>query len=92
MDPNVKGLKQKTAIERAAETGDYHLLKTLLNNKATLENVVLHAAARTGQVNFIQRVMESYSSQLNVNGIDSTNRTPLHYAGDNSHVTTLQVI
>ena len=91
VDPNLKGLKQKTAIERAAETGDYHLVKTLLKNRASLENSILHAAARAGQVNFIQKIMETYSSQLNVNGRDSSNRTPVHHAGDNSHVTTLQV-
>ena len=91
LDPNQTGLKHKTPLERAAETGDYPLFKILLRYGVTLENVVLHAAARAGQVNFIQKLMESHSSRLNVNGRDPANRTPLHHAADNSHVTTIQV-
>ena len=91
LDPNQKGLNQKTALERVAETGDFPLFKALLKNGARLDNLILHSAARAGQVNFLQKVMQSSKEQLNVNGRDTANRTPLHHAADNSHVTTLQV-
>ena len=91
LDPNSTGLKNKTALQRASETGDYPMFKILLRYGATLDNTVLHAAARTGQVNFMQKLMESHGRLLNVNGRDSANRTALHHAGDNSHVTTIQV-
>ena len=86
LDPNQTGLKNKTSLERTAETGDFPLFKILLRCGAKLNNSVLHAAARAGQVSFIQKLMESHRRSLNVNGKDPAGRAPIHYASGNWRV------
>ena len=50
LNPNVKGLNQLTAIERAAENGDLEMFTALVDVGAELNNLILHAAAKFGQV------------------------------------------
>lgn len=92
LDPNQRGLHDKTSLERIAETGDFSLFKVLIDSGAFLDNCVLHSAARGGQVSFIQKLMEAHRAEFDVNGRDAAQRTPLLHAADNAHVPALKTL
>ncbi len=92
LDPNETGLGDKSPIERVSETGDFKLLQQLFKHGAQFSRLILHAAAKYGQVAFIQKMMTSYGDKLDVNAKDPAGRTPIFHAADNAHVPAMQVL
>ncbi len=92
LDPNQTGLGDKSPIERVSETGDFKLLQQLLKYGAQFSRLILHSAAKCGQVAFIQKMMSTYGHKLDVNARDPAGRTPIFHAADNAHVPALQVL
>ncbi len=91
LDPNQTGLGDKSPVERVSETGDFKLLQQLLKYGAQFSRLILHSAAKCGQVAFIQKMMTTYGHKLDVNARDPAGRTPIFHAADNAHVPALQV-
>ncbi len=91
LDPDQKGLGDKTALERAGETGDFKMAECLIRNGAKLDSSILRVAAIYGQSGFLQKMLKAYPRKLDINSKDYAGRSPLLLAAEKGKLAAIQV-
>lgn len=83
-----------------AMTGNLDSFKELLLNKdvdinyqyPTAKYSVLHCASGNGYHNIVQYMVKDYKDKLKINCVNSTNRTPLHFASRIGNIPCIKLL